>query len=411
MRRKKILIKPTLRDRKGDVSKKWYVEVSQRDPKTDLMVRRRFEMYENDNINSYHTAEQRRDMAEKIITELNGKLKSGWNIFDGDERVVYEDQTQYFEEARIFKKTVASNKNYTYWCSRYITEVLRQNSLRHGTLITYESRYRLFKHWLMSKHLEHLDITAITNDVIIKFFTYLRDEKKHTAHTAGSYAGLLNDLFKFIIKEKGVKDNPVHSLPTNKHTTDMGAEALHKDDLKKIMTVMDEVDPQLALACRFEYYCGLRPGLEVRLMKIGDLNLRPGVSKVTIPAENSKTTRRKEVAIPDVFLDYLINVWKLNKYDKNLFVFGRTKRPGTSHLGKNTLRDRFNRIRNRLGLPDMYKFYSMKHTGAVTLAEQGETLINIRDHLGHTSIQTTEVYLKRHGFSDSKIIRHNFPPI
>ena len=52
MRRKKILIKPTLRDRKGDVSKKWYVEVSQRDPKTDLMARRRFEIHENENINS-----------------------------------------------------------------------------------------------------------------------------------------------------------------------------------------------------------------------------------------------------------------------------------------------------------------------------------------------------------------------
>ncbi|MDR1155467.1 MAG: hypothetical protein LBL04_12235 [Bacteroidales bacterium] len=53
----------------------------------------------------------------------------------------------------------------------------------------------------------------------------------------------------------------------------------------------------------------------------------------------------------------------------------------------------------------------MKHTGAVVLAEKGEKIINIRDHLGHTSISTTEAYLKRHGFQDSEIIRKHFPEI
>jgi integrase len=53
----------------------------------------------------------------------------------------------------------------------------------------------------------------------------------------------------------------------------------------------------------------------------------------------------------------------------------------------------------------------MKHTGATMLAEQGEPIINIRDHLGHTSIATTEHYLNRHGVNNSQTIRHNFPKI
>jgi len=59
MRRKKILIKPILRDRKGDVSKKWYVELSQRNPETDELVRKRFESYEKVNINSLKNCPRR----------------------------------------------------------------------------------------------------------------------------------------------------------------------------------------------------------------------------------------------------------------------------------------------------------------------------------------------------------------
>ncbi|MDR1198801.1 MAG: site-specific integrase [Prevotellaceae bacterium] len=411
MRRKKILILPTLRDRNRDMSKKWYVEVSQRNPQTAEMVRCRFETFDNININSLQTLAERYSFAEKIINDLSQKIKNGWTVFNDTTRVIYEDQTQYAHEARVYRKKVESNRNYVYWCSRYIVEILRMQQLRKGTLITYESRYRVFKNWLIDKSMAHLDIVAITNDVIVQFFTYLRDELKHTAHTFDSYAGLLSSLFDFIIKEKGIVNNPVHNLPVNRHTTDNGAEALHKEDLNLIMKVMDDADPQLALACRFEYYCGLRPGIEVRLMKVGDLNLRHGVSRVKISSEHCKTTHRKDVIIPDIFLDYLINVWHLDKVDKNFFLFGRNRVPGILHLGKNTLRDRFNRIRDKLGLPNIYKFYSMKHTGAVTLAEQGETLINIRDHLGHSSVQTTEIYLKRHGFNDSAIIRKNFPKI
>lgn len=411
MRRKKILILPVLRDRKGDLSKKWYIEVSQRNPQTNEMVRRRFETLNDKNINTLSSTEERYKFANKLIEELCLKLKDGWTIFSDTERVIYEDQTQYAAEARIFKKSIESNKTYIYWCSRYITEILREKRLRKGSNETYESRYRVFKNWLICNQLINLDVSAITNSVIIDFFVFLRDIKKHTAHTAGSYAGLLSSLFDFIVKEKGILQNPVHSLPSNRTVKDLGAECIHKEDLMTIIKAMDNVDAQLAFACRFEYYCGLRPGFEIRYMKIGDLDLRQGVSKVRISPENSKTTRRKEVVIPDVFLKYILDVWKLNNYDKKLFVFGREKVPGLQPLGKNTLRERFNRIRDELKLPDMYKFYSFKHTGAVTLAEQGESIINIRDHLGHTSIETTEIYLKRHGFNESKIIRQNFPEI
>jgi integrase len=146
-------------------------------------------------------------------------------------------------------------------------------------------------------------------------------------------------------------------------------------------------------------------------MKVADLDLRRGHSKVRVTLDHAKTNRRREIAIPDVFLDYLLDVWKLDKCNPDHYVIGKNHAPGEKHWGKNILRYRFNKFRDRLKLPYDNKLYSMKHTGAITLAEHGEKTINIRDHLGHTSISTTEHYLKRHGFNDSEIIRKNFPEI
>ncbi|MDR1985106.1 MAG: site-specific integrase [Prevotellaceae bacterium] len=411
MRRKKILILPNLRDRKGDTSKKWYVEISQRNPQTDVMERRRFELFENININSLQTASERYAFAEKIITDLQQKLANGWTIFNDTSHFIYEDQTQYSHEARIYKKMIESNLNIPYFLSRYINEELKQSGLSTETVTTYVSRCRVFRMWIEAHNYAMLDITAIDNKKIIDFFVYLRNERKLAKRTYNSYIEILTAFFNFVIKQKGLRDNPVHSLPENKLIKDMGAERIQQADLKIIFDYLDKHDRQLALACRFELYCGLRPGYETRLLRIGDIDFRQGYSKVRVLAFNAKKKRRREVVIPDIFLDYLVNEWHLNTYDKNLFVFGKNGVPGDKNIGKNNMRFRFNKVRKNLKLPFEYKFYSMKHTGATMLAEQGEPIINIRDHLGHKSIATTEHYLNRHGANNSKTIRHNFPKI
>jgi hypothetical protein len=77
MRRKKILIYPHLCERKGDLSKKWYVELSMRNPKTDVMERRRFEEFGKETINQFTTAGERKHLGVKIINWLNQCIAAG----------------------------------------------------------------------------------------------------------------------------------------------------------------------------------------------------------------------------------------------------------------------------------------------------------------------------------------------
>lgn len=64
-------------------------------------------------------------------------------------------------------------------------------------------------------------------------------------------------------------------------------------------------------------------------------------------------------------------------------------------LGKNTLRNRFNRYRDALGLQKTLKFYSWKHTGAISLIYNGAQPFDVMEHLRHRNFDTTEKYLKK----------------
>jgi integrase len=408
MRRKKIFVRPKLNDRKGDLNRKWYVEMSMRNPKTDEMIRRRFNQFEDISINEYNSKEERTEAANRIIILLNRKVDNGWNIFADTERCVYEDQLQYSHAAAIYKNMLSENNSYSYWIAKYLIE--KVGELKGETKSTYKSRYRIFGLWLESRNMNLIDIKSINNSVIIVFFNYLKNERNLSARTYRSYSDLLSAFFDYLYDKAVIEKNPIYNLPENRNVKDMGAERIQQCHLTSIMKMLDAEDEQLAMACRFEYYCGLRPGYEVRLLKVGDIDFRKGLGKVRVTLDNSKVTRRRIVAIPDVFMDYLIDN-KINEYNPDYYVFGKNGKPGPHKLGKNNMRYRFNKFRKRMNLPDEYKFYSMKHTGAIALAENGERIINIRDHLGHTNISTTEHYLKRLGFSDSEIIRKHFPAI
>jgi integrase len=108
----------------------------------------------------------------------------------------------------------------------------------------------------------------------------------------------------------------------------------------------------------------------------------------------------------DILFEY-----NINRYASDLYVFGRGGIPSEVMLGKNTLRNRFNKFRDKLNFPKTYKFYSMKHTGAGMLLDSGATIEEIRDHMGHFSIESTDYYIRRHfGNRNQKIIKHHPSP-
>jgi integrase len=131
----------------------------------------------------------------------------------------------------------------------------------------------------------------------------------------------------------------------------------------------------------------------------------------SVDAVRAKTDLERFPTIPIIFLRKLREHYQLHKYPKHYYVMGKGGKPGPDHLSKNTLRNRFRHFREKLNMPDSYKFYSWKHTGNGRASDAGIETKDLQIQNGHTSIKTTELYMRHKIGKVSKEIQNNFPAI
>lgn len=399
MKRKKLVILPKLNDAGGDLSKKWFVYYSVRDPRTDKMER-----FKDHAGLSCPEESERRSLATEKIQALTEKLKRGWTPFLDDTEAIYEDQLQYKNVADIYGKQTALNATFRMFASQYIEEKKKEN-LEEKTIQTYVSKLRKLTLWSEVKK-GSIDITAFDNALILEFFHYLIDEKGLAAGTIEDYRQVISSAFDFI-KDRGViTANPVYNIPAGVDK-DMAPRPVAEYDIEIFREVISKQDPQLWMAIEFETYCFLRPGKELRLLRIRDIDFARGL--INVDRFRAKTNRERYATIPWHFMLKLRNLYKLQQYNRDYYVFGKEGKPGEKCLGKNNLKNRFNKFRSKLNMPYTYKLYSWKHTGNSLAADSDINMLALRDQNGHTSVQTTEIYLKHKLGVVNKEIQKRFP--
>ena len=149
----------------------------------------------------------------------------------------------------------------------------------------------------------------------------------------------------------------------------------------------EQKNPQLHDMALLALHCGLRAG-EICNLKGHDLDFENGILHISDPKnkENRKAFMTK--AVNNMLLNRKVenpdeHIFKDKKHD------GRIK--SISHA--------FGRSIDRLGLNkgvkdrrQMITFHSLRHTFASWLALQGESLVTIRELMGHKSFEMTKRY-------------------
>jgi integrase len=411
MRRRAIVILPRLYDANGDINKPWFVDYSYRNPKTGKMQRFRI----SQGFRQLKSANDRYELADKIIKEYTDKIKGGWTPFDC-ENVIYDDLTQYANVAKIYGKKRKGNLT----LKVYINEFLEETKFRvcKKSFESYQSKIRLFVQWLEREGQEGNDISCLTEEMILNFFDYLIKERKLQGRTIQKYGVNLRQLFIYLVKKKHIFKNPMPEVPKVPNKVDMSARPINNADVAKLKDMIKRHDPQLWLAIQFEFYCYIRPGNELRHMKINWIDFTAGT--ITVPAymeingeyeQIAKNKKTQMVLIPGQFLNELIHVYHLDKYDRDLFLFGPDRMPGERPMGKNTLRVRFNKYRDALGLSKEYKLYSWKHTGGISAHKSGIPIKDIQTQMRHKDLSVTDTYFKRMLPTESEHLRNNYPTI
>lgn len=401
-RKQRLLVPPRLISAGGDLKKKWCVEYSMRNPRTGTMQRfRNYTVF-----TGLNTVGERFAAAEKLISELNDQIKSGWSPFDNQPvaQVDYNDEIEYEAVAVNYGRQRKSNRNIRIYLSDFLK--LKKAQVNTKSYRTYQSKIRSFCAYLETKNLIDIDIQAISKDMIISFLLHKADSDKLAKISIQKYKQILYTFFEFLRAAGTINVNPVSSIPAVGTVKDCAPYPIPSRQRHILAEAIKTTDRQLWLACCFMYYSALRPGEEIRKLRVGDIAFDS--RKIIVKSDTAKCNRTDAVDMPDQLYDELI-YQRIDICHPDDYVFGQFGRPGKVCLGANTMRNRFNRIRDNLNLSKTYKFYSWKHTGAESLADHGASTWEIQAHLRHRSIETTERYArKRLGRRNDKF-KKDFP--
>jgi integrase len=391
---KKIIatIPAVVEPRSGD----WYLYFAVRDPQTDKMVP--IKIYRG--FKKCKTVAEKRAWGRQLAADYDQKLRAGWSPLYDTDKVIYSDQVEYKLLSAKYSRVKSTVRNTRYYMSEYLAWKLQ--SMKPKTQSTYTSKVRLFCNWIEANSYRDYDVSAIDNQIVTDFFASINYLDRITVK---KYLQIIRDYFNWMKSKGRIQLNPVFDIQLPPKIRDEAARPLGADDLKLLLEKIEKEDPQLYLACMMQYYLAIRPGNELRGLRVMDINL---FSKTVVISDMTAKVRRSTIDLPDMLAELIKNQNIMN-YDRNFYVFGRKHCPGPEMMGLNTLRNRFNAFRDNLNLPPIYKFYSMKHTGGGRLLEEGFTIEEIRDHMRHKNIESTDHYVRRHfGNRNGKIIE-SFP--
>lgn len=395
--RQKMIILPKI----NSGGKQWFVFYSCRDPQTGKMVR--FRYYEGF---TGLSPKEKIEHGQNVMELYSSKLRTGWSPFTNDTEVIYNDHVDYKSVADLYGTRRSGNRTIRVLISKFLGQL--QPAVSLATYQTYQSKFRIFVLWLEKEKIAGNDVTRFDNKLIVLFFNYLINVRKLSHVSIENYTQNIKALFEFIKLNKLILINPVYDIPKCNRINDQAPRPIQRAD---IIAFKEELikDPWLYLAVQLEYYSALRPGHEIREMKIKDIDFTAGT--IRVDRDRAKTRIERIVTMPHQLLIELRLIFPPQKYNREFYVFGRGGIPGPVPIGKNTLSYRFRKIRERLKMPYEYKFYSWKHTGAIEADEANIPIKDISRHLGHNSLQATDYYFNNKKVRTSVAIRDNYPDL
>lgn len=384
MRTKNLISFPRYNRRGGDLKQKWYVEFAFVAPDGE---QQRYRVYSG---LGKGLADERDAIAKQLLEYYTEYLKSGEYLNTKPNLNPLKEKETFRPEN---KKWMESHKELLVrtLTKRFLRTV--EPTLRKGTMKDYRGKLSLFAEYIENKQ-NNIPVPMINRSMIFPFFEYLVSERDLCRQTIEKYMQVVRIFFNWC-EDVGIREyetNPVKRMPKMGRVVDCAYGVFDQNERERLRNAIKPREPWLWLACEILYYCAIRPGTEMRLLKVGDIDLNKKTIRVRAELAKNKTT--EIVVFPSELLDHMLSL-NLDQYDKELYLFGKYGSPAIVPMGKNTMRNRFNLYRDALKISPDKKFYSWKHTGAISAVDNGASIYEVKDQLRHKSIATTEEYLKK----------------
>lgn len=418
----------------GDLSKRWYVYFSFRNPETGKLERMK-NIYGK--ANRYKTKEKRWAILTSYRKNLVKLLKEGFNPFEdnteryqnwvnqkdvaNNKKAIPKSNTQIENNIKestndISVDLIENAKNHNFGNGKSdiaIPELkeqennsmklqkafdlalkLKANEVSERTINDYTSKSNIFLKWLKSHREEKEFINQITKKDVVDFFNHIL--LKTSPRNRNNYRADLGSIFQVLKENEIIEENFVRSIRKLKSIAKKN-KAYTQTEQEKIFTFLEKENPMLLLYIKFIAYGFFRP-VEVCRLRIRDIDIKNKIIQY-----QSKNKKLKTKIIPDILLKEIPN---LTSFDENSFLFT------PSGIGKEWNTDESNKrgyftmlfkkkVKDVLKLDKEQGLYSFRHTFIMKLYKklrEKNSPEKVKSDLmlitGHSSMKALESYLR-----------------
>ncbi|WP_338731553.1 tyrosine-type recombinase/integrase [Mangrovimonas cancribranchiae] len=410
---KKEFSTPKIYTANNDLSKRWYVYFSFRNPETGKL-KRQTPIYGE--ANKYKTKEERLAVLTILRQVLQKLLRQGYNPYQDNETLylgskdkhptkVIEEKLESIESSfeqddngiankAEVKKTPIEEVEATLQEAFDFDLVLKKKTLQASSLRSYGSHIKIFKEWLKDNKKDVKYIKQVNKAIVSEFLLGIMT--KTSARNRNNYRASLSSFFSTLEEHEMVRENFIKKIKNLKTTTTRN-KTYTKIQQQEIFDHLENEDPTLLLFIKFVSYNFLRP-IEVCRLKIGDINAENRT--LSFKAKNSPL---KTKIIPEVLWGDLPD---LDRHKPEDFLFTPEGIGGvwktTADNKRNYFSKRFKRVvKDKFGLGEEYGLYSFRHTYITKLYRElrktltpFETKSYLMQITGHSTMLALEQYLR-----------------
>ena len=294
--------------------------------------------------------------------------------------------------------------------SKFDTHIMATKSIRTGN--HYTGQIEDFLIFLEEK--EVLDINNADKEIISRYFDYLSNRPKKRGTGKLSISTLNDNLSTLRMFSLRMQDEKIlkkgMQIPSNfkldYDTEDNNPFALVRPILStnEVKLLFDKCSSPLEKSLiALAYGAGLRRGNLERLLE-SDIDFRQGM--VTAYMDKNNKTRR--VPLSDFFLnilkDYTIYrlqiLASLNSRNNYFFIDLKGDKMSGNRLNR-LLKKIINRTENLEIIGKKITLHCLRHSTATHLMDSGESFESVSNFLGHSKIDTVQLYSKRRQIKNS----------
>lgn len=263
--------------------------------------------------------------------------------------------------------------------------------------ITYEKKYsintinnykKVIEHHLDFLNKEGISLKEVDNKIIRNYIRSL-DELNYSKKTLCLYISSLRSFYKYLLKEKVLKINPM-TLIKNPKIEKKVPKFLYYNELSSLFDVIDISTPlgiRDNLILELLYSTGVRVS-ELVNIKIKDINFYD--MSISILGKGNKM---RYVLYGDSLKEALDNYLnnsrdRLIKNDTDILLINKNGTPLTDR----GVRLIISKIVEKTSIKQNVSPHVLRHTFATHLLKEGADLKTVQELLGHASLSATEVY-------------------